>query len=387
MPSFQYDTNYARERAFEKVRFGAKSPILEVELNEMQDILRNLIRNHMQVLFASGVDASLILTNTDYDNTFRIDAFWAWVGGRHVYVSGTDNGAHLSVADGHNYFDAGAPPVSGSRTDLVFLEVWEGEVKPGEGIYKWGTQNSGQTLTNNLLDSRIGQETTWRHQIMNEIRVAPGITSILNAIDKTGAAVSDLGNGLYGNQDTGHYLIPLLLVPRTAGVTTINTSTIEPVYVTASLRGDVVLGASLATGVQVDAVYADPAGSPTQTNVSGVPVISFAADQNQSVSFSRLWGAHSDVEIELGYLMSADNAGDVKLGISYAVNGGAFTDLTEIITPGAGTSYRRATLSSKIPSSALPSGDNLLTVKVSRLGADATDTHTGNFQLASLRLL
>jgi len=142
-----------------------------------------------------------------------------------------------------------------------------------------------------------------------------------------------------------------------------------------------------AAGVQIDAVYADPAGSPTQADVGGIPVVSFAADKNQSVSFSRLWGAHLDVAIELGYFMSVDSAGDVKIRISYAVNGGVFTDMDQIITPGAGTGYRRVTLNSKIPGSAFPIGDNLLTVKVSRLGTDAADTHTGAFQLASLRLL
>jgi hypothetical protein len=251
MPSFQYDSNYARERAFEKVRFGAKSPILEVELNEMQDILRNLIREYMQAQFVSGVEAPLTLAGTSYANTFRINAFWAWVGGRRVYVSGTDNGANLSVTDGHNYFDAGDPPASGDRTDLVFLEVWEGQVKPGEGLYKWGTQNSDQTLINNLLDSRIGQETTWRHQIMNEIRVAPGVTNILNVTDKTGAAVSDLGNGLYGNQSTGHYLIPLLLVPRSAGVTTIDVSKVRSAYTVARQRDDIAAEHLLAMGAAV----------------------------------------------------------------------------------------------------------------------------------------
>lgn len=251
MPSFQYDTNYARERSFEKVRFGAKSPILELELNEMQDILRNLIREYMQSQFVSGVEAPLTLAGTSYNNTLRINAFWAWVGGRRIYVSGTDNGAHLSVSDGHNYFDAGAPPASVDRTDLVFLEVWEGEVKPGEGLYKWGTQNSDQTLTNNLLDSRIGQETTWRHQIMNEIRVAPGITSILNATDKTGAAVSNLGNCLYGNQTTGHYLIPLLTVSRSTGVTTINPAKVRSAYSVARQRDDIASEHLLTMGAAV----------------------------------------------------------------------------------------------------------------------------------------
>ena len=141
------------------------------------------------------------------------------------------------------------------------------------------------------------------------------------------------------------------------------------------------------SGLQIDAMYADPTAGPSQANVNGIPVISYAPDADQSASFSRLWGGHDDIRIEIGYFMGADNSGNVRLKISYAVNGGVFTDLFETITPGAGTAYRRSTLTSVIPFSALPAGDNMISIKLARLGTDAADTHTGAFQLASLRLL
>lgn len=157
------------------------------------------------------------------------------------------------------------------------------------------------------------------------------------------------------------------------------------------LEGIAVFRDAVVTGVaakmQIDAVYGDPVASPAQTDVGGMPVVSFSADQDQTISFNRVWEVKSDVAIEIGYLMSSDDSGDVKIRISYAVNGGSYTDMDQTITPGSGTTFKKAVLDAKIPSTAFAAGDNLLTVKLSRLGADVADTHPGAFQLASLRLL
>jgi len=141
-----------------------------------------------------------------------------------------------------------------------------------------------------------------------------------------------------------------------------------------------------AVGV-IDGMYGDPDNPPIQEQVTGIPVISFDPDALNIATASLFWAQHNDIAIEAGYFVDADDAGDIVLQIGYSINGGAFTDLAaETITPGAGTAFRKTTLASAIPSADLPAGENWITIRVQRLGADAGDTHSGKFQLANLRL-
>ncbi|GAB6170796.1 hypothetical protein JCM15765_02740 [Paradesulfitobacterium aromaticivorans] len=172
-----------------------------------------------------------------------------------------------------------------------------------------------------------------------------------------------------------------------------NTNTVFKLTIPAGAAIDTVVvvedgtGAISPEGVQINALYGDPLAKPTQSDINGVPVVVFAIDKDQYASHALLWKSSLDISVELGYFTSVDNAGDIKVRISYAVNGGALTNLDEVITPGVGTGFRKTTLTVKIPGAALPAGENLLAIKVGRLGTDVADTHTGTMQLATLRLI
>lgn len=90
-------------------------------------------------------------------------------------VAGTDN------ATAANRIRLYPPPTTDSRTDFVFLEVWQTLVSPNPStvnkpdaahIYKYGnTQYGGANIPDDLEDPSIGFETTKRVQLQYRIRV------------------------------------------------------------------------------------------------------------------------------------------------------------------------------------------------------------------------
>lgn len=108
-------------------------------------------------------------------NSFQIKNFTALVHGFKVDINnGVVGNLALEVA-------LNAPPSSGMREDLVFLEKWSEEVAPtgndegtSSSVYISGGVASS-TYTNDIQDSGVGHETTVRVQERWRIRVVDGV--------------------------------------------------------------------------------------------------------------------------------------------------------------------------------------------------------------------
>ena len=115
-------------------------------------------------------------------NTFRMDISRLMVSGLPVTVAGV-----ALASDTENVFTLNAPPGSGSRNDLVLLEMWFAEVpgstasipttvnKPSTTtLYKYGNvQYGGTNLTDDINEADL--EVRRRVQVQYRIRVVDGV--------------------------------------------------------------------------------------------------------------------------------------------------------------------------------------------------------------------
>lgn len=210
----QFDRNsdgfFDKENNFIRVRAGTDAYLTEDELNEMQAIQLEWLRSLSRIAFTSGITSDIagvsVVTSGDA-RYLKFGSFTALVDGLPVFV------AHCNLDNqlGTNSVKLGDKPASGSRTDVVFLEVVEVEVKVGDTLYRYGNTN-GVPCNNSILDSRIGAETTRRIQIQSTIR---------QEIGSHHPGTSSQGNPYVFDNETGYYKagpktfgIPLFLVTQ-----------------------------------------------------------------------------------------------------------------------------------------------------------------------------
>ena len=165
-----------------QVEFGGGVRLLETELNEMQKIRAGALAELINNITKSGVfDYSAVIgaditsvvdgqfcTNATA-NTIGLGKFDAAVSGQCLpaYSTGTGNLAHV--------LQFAAPPGSGSRYDLGFLEVGLVEVVGPSGNIKTYGGAANANLTNDIVDGRYGSETTRRIQLQWRIRIAGSV--------------------------------------------------------------------------------------------------------------------------------------------------------------------------------------------------------------------
>ena len=148
--NFDVPDKFDPYKAFTKVKFGENAPLLEVELNELQEIQEYHRKVIVQKVFGeeNGIisgeitleDGVLNLTNT-------------------VFLF---EGSIIETGDVDLEVNVG---------DTVYLAVSEKEISAQSLIFKDGNIN-GETIENDLLDSRIGRETSRRLQTVFELTVA-----------------------------------------------------------------------------------------------------------------------------------------------------------------------------------------------------------------------
>ena len=160
-----------KSRSFSMVAWQQAKPILDSELNLMQQIQNQIHADYLRTMLTSGIISLDLATNvTDKLNALRISNAVAHVNGWLVNLYGanrTDNASDIVFP---------AAPYSGTREDLAFAEVWFEEVAPtgspeddDESVYRHGGVDSG-TVANDLQDSVAGDETSRRIQLRWRIR-------------------------------------------------------------------------------------------------------------------------------------------------------------------------------------------------------------------------
>lgn len=163
-------------RNFSMVVFQQAKPILDSEVNLAQQIQNSLRADHIRQTLSDGflaLNASFGITNTK--NCIRLNEAVANMHGWLIHMSGANR------SDTKSDIVFSAAPNSGTREDLAFVEVFFEPVAPtgsreddDENVYKYGGLQSG-TLTNDLLDSVAGAETSRRVQLRWNIRTVADV--------------------------------------------------------------------------------------------------------------------------------------------------------------------------------------------------------------------
>lgn len=166
------------DRNFSMVVFQQGKPPLDSEINLMQQL-----QNYARAELVRRMIHSGCLNIAELE--FGLDNKLKFKEKQEMYV----NGYKIVIPEGYE-IELTEPPTEsfvsvtgkkGYREDLIFLEAWFEEVAPAgnpEGtdsnVYQYGAENY-TTLTNDLQDTSIGDETTRRIQLRWRIRVAEDI--------------------------------------------------------------------------------------------------------------------------------------------------------------------------------------------------------------------
>ena len=150
MPDFSAQSKFDASKNYTEVKFGADAPLLEVELNELQQIQNNaraeLVRQSIHSGFTSLATIGYLTTANQIKLNEESVAFV--------------NGYEIKIPAG-TVITLPAPPTFGTRDDLVFLEAWFEEID--------------STKDTAIKDSRIGQETSRRIKLNWRIRTVAGV--------------------------------------------------------------------------------------------------------------------------------------------------------------------------------------------------------------------
>ena len=140
MASFDKYTNHRDNAGVSGVVFGAEKPLLEVEMNEVQEIQKSMLRRAIKNIIGDGVtDLSKIVYE---DGAVKVK-----------------EGCALAV-DGYMVESTGLSITASSGT--VYLQVWEDTATYSETLKKEGNQQDSATVTNWFKDNRSDTETSRR---------------------------------------------------------------------------------------------------------------------------------------------------------------------------------------------------------------------------------
>lgn len=205
-------STFDRLKHYVGVRMQQGVPLLDADWNELEDIRRYEVQAFLKWFVGDGVPAG--------NNGFRIDPAGVVNDLLITGGNGTPDGAGRCLVDGRDavnettlaytaqpLFNNAAlaaawdvpvlgplsPPGTGTRTDLVFLDVWDREVNAAED--------------DALVNPLVGMETAVRLRREWTVRVRPGLDTVPQPADT--------------DFRTGHSYLPLARMFRQAGAATI----------------------------------------------------------------------------------------------------------------------------------------------------------------------
>lgn len=142
---FTYRSRFDENANFTMVRWGADSPVPEVELNEMQDISEGKLRDVVKATFGNGL---LGVGTVEYDaenKTLKIANEKAFIEGYLLNIENLETRVTKDIP--------------------VRLNCWKEVITAESKIYKHGNMQA-DFIPNKLIDERYGKEITRREQIV-----------------------------------------------------------------------------------------------------------------------------------------------------------------------------------------------------------------------------
>lgn len=176
---FERFSNYDKRSSYQRVQFGHDNPILETELNEIQELQENaridLIRKHIYSGFTEIVQKEfqgepIIYNPTENGltlvNKIAIAPFRANIAG--YEVNGQGNFTYNKI-DNYILVDLGETTKNSLNDTLVYLEVWFETTKGTDSALKYGYVD-GDVIGTPAKDDRVGEETSRRISLCWTVR-------------------------------------------------------------------------------------------------------------------------------------------------------------------------------------------------------------------------
>lgn len=142
---FTHRSRFNEEANFTMVRWGADSPVPEVELNEMQDISESKLRDVVKATFGNGLLGVGAIEYDEWNKTLIITNEKAFVEGYLLNIERLEARVTKDVP--------------------VRLNCWKEVITAESKIYKHGNMQA-EFIPNTLIDERYGKEITRREQIV-----------------------------------------------------------------------------------------------------------------------------------------------------------------------------------------------------------------------------
>lgn len=139
MSDFEKRSNYNKDAGVVQVKIGFEKPVLEVELNEMQEIQRQRVKDVIQAVVPNSVLHGG--TYTYSNGIFKIQEVTAIIEGEIIYIPSLQ--------------------ISAGNDDIIYIKVWEKEITATTVMKAYGNEQ-GEVIPNYIVDSRVGQETSRR---------------------------------------------------------------------------------------------------------------------------------------------------------------------------------------------------------------------------------
>lgn len=139
MSDFEKRSNYNKDAGVVQVKIGFEKPVLEVELNEMQEIQRQRVKDVIQAVVPNGVLHGG--TYTYSNGIFKIQEVTVIIEGEIIYIPSLQ--------------------ISAENDDIIYIKVWEKEITATTVMKAYGNEQ-GEVIPNYIVDSRVGQETSRR---------------------------------------------------------------------------------------------------------------------------------------------------------------------------------------------------------------------------------
>lgn len=179
-------------RNFETTVYQASKPVLDSELNQIQDINQARNRSIFQLSQSGWVSSDVLDTSSHVSGIFipsivanelKLPPLKALVNGWIISVDNTGGTTN-------NIVSLGTAPAGGLRTDLVVLEVWRrllsaspSTVGKSQSARIWrngnvkiaGADDVSLNFADDILDTNVAAETTKRVQIQYRLRVVQGV--------------------------------------------------------------------------------------------------------------------------------------------------------------------------------------------------------------------
>lgn len=221
----------AEERSFTGVVFQPLRPPLDSEWNLVQSIQAEHLRRLSESMTTSGfvvkgpIQGRPSNGTNAWRHTIRVENPAVLINGQILHVGGgtnqfqpnaTSNIWQMLAGGNENvsFVILGDGPATGSREDLVFLEVWEELISGESYIPRHGnTQFAGTPISNDLIDPNIGRETSRRTQLKYRYRYVEGVDflSFRNGVDHPavfaqGAKTTPSVGYTFQKTPAGHYI-------------------------------------------------------------------------------------------------------------------------------------------------------------------------------------